>query len=329
MKKRSLLKRAYKGKTLLMICLIAVIMLITYIFKPTSFTSGNAKQILSVVSYLGMMGIGVACLLMGGELDFATSAHASVAIMIFAEFMHLVPGIPWIVALLTALLFGAIAGGINALLVEGLHLTSFIATIGMASVWGGLTMWYTRGGTIAISNETVAKLTSATIGGTPVPWVFVFVVFVLIAYTVILNRTRFGRSVLMIGGNAMAARLAGLNPVKIKSLLYINNGLLAAVSALIWVSQNKIFVPKGLTQTMPEITALTAAILGGVSFMGGEGHLSGAFFGIILLQVLSYSLQILNLPLWLVTMVNGLLLLIALMLDILTSRKRKKGMGIH
>jgi ribose/xylose/arabinose/galactoside ABC-type transport system permease subunit len=78
---------------------------------------------------------------------------------------------------------------------------------------------------------------------------------------------------------------------------------------------------------MPEMTALTAAILGGVSFFGGAGSLGGAFFGIVLIQVLSYALQIMSLPLWFVTLVNGLLLVIALTIDSFASRKRNKGTG--
>ena len=131
----------------------------------------------------------------------------------------------------------------------------------------------------------------------------------------------------MVGGNPTASRLAGLNPNKIKSLLYVNNGILAAIGGLIWSSQQKMYNPTGLTVLMPEMTGLTAAILGGVSFMGGSGSLGAAFFGIMLISVLSYGLQAMQLPLWFVTLVNGMLLVIALTLDSFATRKVRKNMA--
>ena len=328
MVKKSLFKKFVEGKSLLLIALILLVLAITYVVEPGSFTTGNAQQILSILCYLGVIGVGVACLLMCGGIDLATSAHATFAMLIFAQVLQWGPNLPWILAAIAAMFFGAIAGVINAFLAQGLRLMPFIATIGMSSVWSGLAKWYTRGNTIPIRNESFSNMSSTCIGNTPIPWLFIFVIVVVIVYSVVLKRTRFGRSVLMVGGNPSAARLAGLNPDKIKSLLFINNGVLAAVGALIWASQQKMFSPTGLTAGMPEITALTAAILGGVSFMGGSGSLGGAFFGVMLIQVLSYALQSMHLPLWFVTMVNGSLLLIALTIDAFASRKRMKGMGM-
>lgn len=327
MPKKSLFKKFFEGKSLLLIVLILVVFGITLIVEPGAFTKGNAQQVMSILCYLGIIAVGVAMLLMCGGIDFSTSAHATVGMLLFAQLMQWSPNMPWLLAALAVLLFGAFAGVVNAFFSEKLHLMPFIATIGMSSVWSGLAKWYTRGNSIPIRDQGFSEISSACIGNTPVPWLFIFMIVVVIIYSVILKRTRFGRSVLMVGGNPAAARLAGLNPSKVKSLLFINNGVLAAVGGLIWASQQKMFSPTGLTAAMPEMTALTAAILGGVSFMGGSGSLSGAFFGVVLIQVLSYALQCMHLPLWFITMVNGSLLLIALTIDAFTSRKRLKGMG--
>ncbi len=328
MEKKSVLKKFLQSKSLFLIVLILIVLAITYIVEPGSFTKGNAQQIMSLLCYLGIIGVGVACLLMCGGIDLATSAHATFAMLVFAQILQWGPNLSWFVAALAAMVFGAIAGVINAFLAQGLRLMPFIATIGMSSIWNGLAKWYTRGNTIPIRNESFSKISSACIGNSPIPWMFVFVIAVVIIYSVVLKRTRFGRSILMVGGNPTAARLAGLNPDKIKSLLFVNNGVLATVGGLIWASQQKMFSPTGLTAGMPEITALTAAILGGVSFMGGSGSLGGTFFGVMLIQVLSYALQCMYLPLWFITMVNGSLLLIALTIDAFASKKRMKGAGM-
>lgn len=315
------------GKSALLIILILIVLVITYIETPDSFTKGNAQQILSNLCFLGMFGVGVALLLMGGGFDFATSAHATMSTLVFLKFLQWFPNLPWPVAGLAALCAGAIAGGVNAFLAQGLKLMPFIATIGMGSVWGGLSRWATRGNYVAINNPGFSKMSSACIGNTPIPWLFLFIIAVVIIYSVVLRWTRFGRSILMVGGNPAASRLAGLNPSKIKSLLYINNGVLAAIGGLIWSSQQKMYNPTGLTTLMPEMTSLTAAILGGVSFMGGSGSLGSAFLGIMLISILSYALQTMMLPLWFVTLVNGLLLVIALTIDSFATRKVRKSMA--
>ncbi len=327
MLKKSLLKKFVEGRVFLLIVLIVIVFGITYIVEPGAYTMGNAQQIMSILCYLGIIAVGVSMLLMCGGIDFSTSAHATFGMLVFAQMMQWFPNMPWLIAALATLIFGAIAGVVNALFSEKLHLMPFIATIGMSSVWSGLAKWYTRGNSIPIRSQSFSDMSSACVGNTPIPWLFVFMVAVVIIYSVVLKRTRFGRSVLMVGGNPFAARLAGLNPSKVKSMLFINNGVLAAVGGLIWASQQKMFSPTGLTAAMPEMTALTAAILGGVSFMGGSGSLGGAFFGVVLIQVLSYALQSMHLPLWFVTLVNGSLLVIALTIDAITSRKRLTGSG--
>jgi ribose transport system permease protein len=327
MKNRSLFRRLLSGKSTLLIALVLIVLVITYIDTPGSFTKGNAQQILSNLCFLGVFGVGVAMLLMGGGFDFATSAHATISTLIFLKFLQWIPNLPWPVAAVAALICGAICGGVNAFLAHGLRLMPFIATIGMSSVWGGLARWATKGNYVTINNPGFSKMTSSTIGDSPIPWLFIFVIGVVVLYSVILKWTRFGRSILMVGGNPAASRLAGLNPNKIKSMLYINNGILAAIGGLIWSSQQKMYNPTGMTSLMPEMTGLTAAILGGISFMGGSGSLGAAFCGVLLITILSYALQSMLLPLWFVTLVNGLLLVIALTLDSFATRKMRKNMG--
>jgi ribose/xylose/arabinose/galactoside ABC-type transport system permease subunit len=154
----------------------------------------------------------------------------------------------------------------------------------------------------------------------------------VIIYSVVLRYTNIGRSLFMVGGNPAAARLAGIKISRIKTLVFVNNGVLAAIGGLVWASQQSMGSPNGLTSSSPEMTAMGASILGGVAFMGGAGGLGGAFFGVCLVTTVTYALQAMSLPLWFVTMVNGSLLVIALTLDGLRSRRQSKnaqggGMG--
>ncbi|MDR0861373.1 MAG: ABC transporter permease [Oscillospiraceae bacterium] len=329
MQQESRIKKLTSSKSFLLLAITAVVLIITALVTPGAFNVGNARQILSTLSYTGIFLVGVACLLLSGGIDFSTSAAASVGMLLFAQLLTWFPTLPWPVAALGTVAFGVIAGGINAFFANGLNLMPFICTIGMSSVWSGLASWYTRGQIMPIRNTSFNGIAASYIGKSPIPWVFIFTIAVIAVYSVIIKSTRFGRSVLMVGGNPTAARLAGLNPKKIKNILFINNGVLASIGGLIWASQMKMGSPSGLVSAAPEMTALTASILGGVSFMGGAGSLGGAFCGVILIQVLAYALQVMGLPVWIITFVNGSLLVVALTIDNYATQRRLKKLGIR
>jgi len=327
MQKKSGIKKFMASKSFLLIVLTLIVLAITYLKSPGAFNVGNARQLLSNMSYTGVFVCGVSLLLISGGIDFSTAGQATVGMIIFAKLLEVNPSLPWPVALLVALIFGAISGGINAFFANGLNLMPFICTIGMSSVWTGLASWYTRGNIISIRVQSFVGLATKTVGKLPIPWMFVFMALLIVIYSFVLIKTRFGRSVMMVGGNPIAARLAGLNPKKIKSLLFINNGVLAVVGGLIWASQMKMASPAGLVTLAPEMTALSASILGGVSFSGGAGGISGAFFGIVLMQTLAYALQVMGLPLWVIQFINGSMLIIALTIEAVGHKIRAKRLG--
>jgi ribose transport system permease protein len=327
MQEKSLLKRLLKGKALFLMLLVVAMLLITYLAKPATFTIGNAKQLMQNISFIGIIAIGISCLFICGGIDFSTSAHASVGMVLFALSLQKFPNIPWPLLVLVPICFGIVAGLVNAFFSEKLNLMPFIATIGMQSVWSGAIMWYVNAQPIYIRNPSFNSLATKYLGATPIPMFFLVYVVLVIIYSVVLRYTIIGRSLFMVGGNPAAARLAGINISRTKTLAFLNNGVLAAIGGLVWASQQAMGSPNGLTSSSPEMTAMSASILGGVAFMGGAGGLGGAFFGVVLVTTVTYGLQALSLPLWFVTLVNGSLLVIALTLDGLRSRRQSKAMA--
>lgn len=333
MPKQSIFKKFLQSKTFMLTALTVVVLLITAVVAPKAFNVGNAKELLSKIAYGGVFMIGVSCLLISGGIDFSLSASATFGTLLFAQMCLWFPDLHWIVPALCAVVFGAIAGSINAFFANGLNLMPFICTIGMSSVWSGLGTWYTRANVIQIRNTAFNDLSTKYVGqsiwqNSFISYMLVFMIILVILYSIMLKRTRFGRSVLMAGGNPIAARLAGLKPKKIKTILFINAGVLGAIGGLLWASQQKMASPAALITAAPEMTGLTASILGGVAFMGGSGSLSGPFVGVILINVLSYALQSMGLPTWFVTLVNGMLLVIAITIDGYTMKRRMKKLGL-
>ena len=172
------------------------------------------------------------------------------------------------------------------------------------------------------------KITTARIGNTPIPVLLVFVIALVVCYSLMLKYTKFGRSVAMVGGNPEAARLAGINPAKIKCILYVNNGVLAAIGALIWSSQQRMYNPSGLTTLAPEMTSLTAAILGGISFMGGSGGMGGTLIGLLVLKTFNKGMLISGGSTYLTSVLSGVLLIVALTLDVFSRRRQQKRLGV-
>ncbi len=131
----------------------------------------------------------------------------------------------------------------------------------------------------------------------------------------------------MVGGNPLAARLCGLSLKKTRAYLYISNGVWCAVAGVMWVALRKQANPIGYTTNSYHMTVLIASLIGGVSFMGGAGGMGGATIGLVMYNVLVIGMTYLKTPIYITTMMTGLLLVIALLLDNFNAmRMRRKLM---
>ena len=146
----------------------------------------------------------------------------------------------------------------------------------------------------------------------------------VIVFGVILARTKFGRSVYAIGGSMDAARLAGLNPRRIITTCYIMMGILCAIGGIIFGARMNSGQPAANVNL--EFDAITAVILGGVSFAGGVGDMGGTILGIILIQAFNTGLTMVNVPSFWQYVAKGGLLLFALTTDYIRKQKREKDL---
>ena len=136
----------------------------------------------------------------------------------------------------------------------------------------------------------------------------------IVVFGIILAKTKFGRSVYAIGGSMDAARLAGLNPKKIITTCYVMMGILCSIGGICYC-----------LNTMSG-NAITAVILGGVSFVGGVGNMGGTILGIILIQSFNTGLTMVNVPSFWQYVAKGGLLLFALTTDYIRKQKREKDL---
>jgi ribose/xylose/arabinose/galactoside ABC-type transport system permease subunit len=298
-------------------------------FTKGFMTSGNLLGIFYGLVIQCVMMCGIGCILIGGNIDLSVGAQASLATMVFGLLIR--SGLlPWPVVVLLTILVAACFGLANTFLVNILKFPPFIATIGMASVYTGICRVVTEGDNIQISQQKAGfflEIGKAHIFGR-FPVIFLFAIFLVIAYQFILSKTTFGRSIYMCGGNPGAARLSGLNPDRVRMILFINNSILAAVGGLLWTSQLKLASPTAISVAAPDLSVISAAILGGISFHGGAGHLGGPFAALLLLSVFDNMLTVLGVQSYWNVFAQGVLLAVALIFDYVSTERRRKALLI-
>ena len=270
-----------------------------------------------------MMMIGLSAILISGNIDLSIAAQAAFGGLIFAKLLESTT-LPWGIVLLITLVLAVIMGLINTGLVTFFRLPAFIATIGMSSVYSGLCNVLTRGNSIQISRQSFLWIGSKSFFGV-VPLYFIIALACLIIFQFILTGTVFGRTLYMAGGNRMAARLCGLKPTKQMATLFIINSVLAVSDGILYAAQNKLAHPTAIVSASPNMTAMTAAILGGVAFTGGSGNLIGPLVAVFLINVFSNVLRILSVNEYWIIVAQGVLLIGALLIDFYAAERRKRA----
>ena len=335
MQKATLWRRLLNSRTTLLLLVLIVLTLVVIITRsgvldgaPLSamltsgfMSRGNLFNIFINLVIQCIMLCGLTCVLIGGNIDLSVAAQATLASMIFAQLCYHT-SIPWSIAAIATLLFGALCGLIHTLLINSLHFPPFIATIGMASIYSGLANIWTGGANVHVTHAGFLAIGETSFGVFPA--LFLFSLVLMAAYQFILLKTPLGRSVYMVGGNMHAARLSGLNPKRIRMMLLINNGVLASFAGLAWTSRSKFASPLALTSSGQDMRVISAAILGGVMFQGGSGDIAGTFVAVLLLNVFQNILDVLLVPPYWNVVAQGALLILALILDYFNAERQRK-----
>ncbi|WP_341728907.1 ABC transporter permease [Brooklawnia sp.] len=293
------------GVLLALVALIAVF----GILNPRFLSAQNLQTILLQISELGLIALPVAFVVMQGTVDMSVGSIATLAAVIGSQVMVATQNPLFGVA--AGLAVGVIAGLLNGVLVAKAGLNPFVVTLGFLSAWGGLALFLSDGRTISGLPKSFTNLGSASIMG--IRMQIVLLVIAIIASWFTLNRTARGREILAVGGNTRAAHLMGLPVSRIKVTTYVVSGLVAAFVGLLLSAKlgaTSPVVGQGL-----EVDALTVVLLGGIAFEGGSGRISGVVYGLAFVGALKNGLVILSVSPYLQTVIVGLTLVAAVMLD--------------
>lgn len=231
-------------------------------------------------------------------------------------------GVPSVVALAGSLAIGAALGAVNGALLTKLRLPHpFIPTLGMMNVARGLALVISGGFPISELPSGFRFWGAGTVLGIPAP-VLVVIVFCAL-FHVFLTRTTVGRDIYAIGGNPQAARLSGVPLDARLILVYMLSGLMAGAAAIILAGRMNSGFP--LAGSGAELDAIAAVIIGGASFFGGVGTVGGTLVGALIMGVLRNGLNLLNVSASWQTVVIGVVIVGAVLVDVIRKRAAERG----
>lgn len=302
---------------------ILLLLVVGFIASPIFLTSGNLLNVVQQQTELGLLVLAEALILIMGKIDLSLESTIgfapalAVALIVPTSANGLGIGLPEWTAIPVCLLVGAIIGAFNGFLVLTLKLSGFVVTLGMLITLRGMQLGTTTGQNLYSVPDSMAYLGSATWLGLPASvWIFIALFAIGIGY---LGFFRNGRALYAIGGNADAARAAGIRTDRVALIVLIIGSVLAALAGLLMVGR---LGSVGANQGQGMIfTTFAAAVIGGVSLNGGKGTLFGALCGVLMLGLVQNILTLAHVSSYWYGAINGAIILVALMLSRLTTGK--------
>lgn len=246
--------------------------------------------------------------MISGGMDLSIGAQISLTNVLAAILMARL-GVPPLLAILLALALGTRLGALNDYTSILLKVHPLIVTLGTMTIFKGIAYIAANGNSISGLPESFKWLGQGYIGPVPVA----SMALVVLAGGFVLNKTYFGRFIFALGSNEEAARLAGVNISRMKIFVFALCGFFSAITSLLLLS--RVFSGQVTTGQGMEFDCMTAAVLGGVSFKGGEGSITGLLTGVLIIGVLNNALQLLSLGDNYQMVVKGLVLLAAVGFD--------------
>jgi ribose/xylose/arabinose/galactoside ABC-type transport system permease subunit len=286
-------------------------------------------RILQDFTVTGFLAIGVGLLIVSGNIDLSSATVGSMSGVISAVMISW-HGVHWLVAIAIALVLAIVVGIINGALVNELKQPPFIATMAMSTILTAIMQIIATdktgqiNGSVSFNNEGYSKIASTKVFGEINVITLVMVIF-FVVYGLALSKSKFGRTLYLMGGNRNATHLAGVNARAITYFLFINGSVLGAIAGI--ANSSRVMAGSTMALLQSQFAGMTAAILGGISFGGGSGGMGGAFLGLLVIQTFNMGMATSRGSPYLTPVLSGALLLVALTFDYFNIRAQNKRVG--
>ncbi len=294
--------------------LVVAIGIVTGLREPHFWSIANAQNLARQLAPLQIVVVGQLFAVLSGGLDLsvaAVMACSGVLGVLAMETAGLAGG------LVTMVLAGLAFGLANGALIVGFSVSPFIVTLGMLSVAKGLSLLLTAGLPLyAVPESLVDVVGFGQFFGIPISSLIAFATMGVGAF--VLGRTIFGRHVYAVGSSPIAALNSGVRVDRVRLIVYAVSGATAGLAAIImtaWVSAAQPLAGEGM-----ELQSIAAVVVGGVALAGGSGNMLQAFYGVLILGLLSNALNMAGVSSFLQVLVVGMVILAAVIIDRLRSK---------
>lgn len=309
---------------------LAVCFLALTILRPQSFpTISNLSNVLWSVSVYGIMTCGAIFVFLIGGIDLCIGSlcglTAVTCVMIIRAGDYQIPYV--ILGIIAALGVGCLVGLLHGLIITFFKVPAFLVTFSTSIVFLGVSMVLTKNKILSCMQPALfTQISTKKLLGFPIP-VYIMLIVALIAWFV-LSQTTLGRNYYAVGGNPQAARFSGVNVRGMTVLAYLLSGFATAIGGVVLASMTQQCMAS--TGSGYETNVIMAAVIGGVSLLGGEGTISGCIYGAVLFGLLNNGLNLLSVPSTEHDLYKGIIIIAAVAFDTLNhvrsgaSKRRRK-----
>ncbi len=316
----------------LYIILIAILVTVS-IIRPNFVALSNILNILKQASTKGILALGCAGIIVLAGTDLSIGRVLGLSAAVTASLVQSVTygsryyqgmtsQLPLIVPFLAAILISVIFSAINGFGVARLHMHAFIITLGTQLIAFGANSIYIEsqpsGSAQALSTFEQGFLDTGAgnlaVGGMKIPLSVIYFLLLAVIMWVVWNKTRLGKNMFAVGGNTDAAAVSGVNVERTIMLVFLMAGVLYGIASFLEAARiQSVGANTGINY---ELDAISACVIGGVSFSGGVGTIQGVVIGAIILQAINYSLYFLQVNAYWQYIIRGLIIVLAVAIDV-------------
>jgi len=321
-----------RSRDLAPLTVLVVLSIFFTLAAPSAFpTLENWRNILAQVASLAVVSTGVTFVLLLGEIDLSIASMATmtgvIATMLYEGakfdfgFTSLELQLPMVPSVLLAWLFALALGAVSGFVATRIGIPTFMATLAMLQITDGIALYWTKGSIKYKIPPILTTLGSDYLG--PLPIIILVAAVVLLLGHLVLTQTRFGRYVYMTGSSREAAELSGINTRNIVLACFALSAFLAGMAGMLNVGRLGSAQAYGLSDML--LDSIASVVLGGTSLFGGEGGIPNTIIGLLIFGVLNNGLNLVQVDIYLKPWVRGLILLLALIINVYALRLRTRG----
>ncbi|MBQ1312650.1 MAG: ABC transporter permease [Blautia sp.] len=314
--------------------LVFIAIFAVYALTSSGLTWNGVMNIFRHSAVIGIIGVGMGMVCLTGEIDLSVGSMLAL-ISGFAVVIYNITG-SIIVTLLFCLVFGAVLGLLNGVLVGYIRMPAFIVTLATMLIFRSFAQYFCQkipkdlcGGGSSVYRMINSKASYQSFYGfgngklATVPIVGIVLIVVVIVFTYVTTSTKFGKKVYAIGSNEKGASMNGINVNLMKMVVFIITGCLVGVSAFLWIAMNASSDP-ATTGKSNEMYAIASVVLGGISMSGGKGKVLGILFGAMSYTVIDKIIVALKMDSLINDAIKGIILLLVILIQLAGPKLREK-----